>query len=159
MTHDLDGWTGGRTNGITLKGPRGPKKWFFFIDGGGVDSIAVSVFVYWLSLSNTESEANPNNNLMMRRACLSREVWRISYFSYLYLFLWNNSLAIFLAFWGAKTCFTIGGGDIWTIWSLLVGFTLWKIIFFSAKKWTEKNRDFKKVEGVGGDFTKKSFFI
>ena len=26
------------------------------------DSIAVSVFVDWLGLSNTESEANPNNN-------------------------------------------------------------------------------------------------
>ena len=25
----------------------------------------------WLSLTNSESEANPNNNLMMRRACLS----------------------------------------------------------------------------------------
>ena len=35
-------------------------------------SIAVSVFVDWLSLSNTESEANPKNNLMMRRAGLSR---------------------------------------------------------------------------------------
>ena len=35
------------------------------------DSIAVSVFVDWLGLSNTESEANPNNNLMMRRAGLS----------------------------------------------------------------------------------------
>ena len=36
-----------------------------------LDSIAVSLFVDWLSLSNTESEANPNNNLMMRRAGLS----------------------------------------------------------------------------------------
>ena len=35
------------------------------------DSIAVSVFVDWLGLSNTESEANPNNNLTMRRAGLS----------------------------------------------------------------------------------------
>ena len=35
-----------------------------------LDSIAVSVFVDWLSLS----EANPNNNLMMRRAGLSRLV-------------------------------------------------------------------------------------
>ena len=34
------------------------------------DSIAVSVFVDWLGLSNTESEANPNNNLMMRQAGL-----------------------------------------------------------------------------------------
>ena len=33
--------------------------------------IAVSLFVDWLSLSNIESEANPNNNLMMRRAGLS----------------------------------------------------------------------------------------
>ena len=35
-----------------------------------MDIIAVSVFVDWLSLS----EANPNNNLMMRRAGLSRLV-------------------------------------------------------------------------------------
>ena len=28
-------------------------------------SISVSLFVDWLSLSNAESEANPNNNLMM----------------------------------------------------------------------------------------------
>ena len=34
-------------------------------------SISVSLFVDWLSLSNTESEVNPNNNLMMRRAGLS----------------------------------------------------------------------------------------
>ena len=27
---------------------------------------------FWLSFTKTESEANPNNNLMMRRACLSR---------------------------------------------------------------------------------------
>ena len=30
-----------------------------------LDSIAVSLFVDCLSFSNTESEANPNNNLMM----------------------------------------------------------------------------------------------
>ena len=36
-----------------------------------LDSNAASVFVDWLSLSNTESEANPKNNLMMRRASLS----------------------------------------------------------------------------------------
>ena len=35
-----------------------------------MDIIAVSVFVDWLSLS----EANPNNNLMMRRVGLSRLV-------------------------------------------------------------------------------------
>ena len=31
-----------------------------------IDSIAISVFIDWLSLSNTESEANPNNNLTMK---------------------------------------------------------------------------------------------
>ena len=31
-----------------------------------LDSIAVSLFVDCLSFSNTESEANPNNNLMLR---------------------------------------------------------------------------------------------
>ena len=37
-----------------------------------LDSIAVvPLFVDWLSLKNTESEANPNNNLMMRHAGLS----------------------------------------------------------------------------------------
>ena len=40
-----------------------------------VDSIAVSLFVDWLSLSNIESEANPNNNMMMRRAGLSKGSW------------------------------------------------------------------------------------
>ena len=40
-----------------------------------LDSIAVSLFVDWSSLSNTESEANPNNNLMMRRAGLSWWFW------------------------------------------------------------------------------------
>ena len=37
-------------------------------------SISVSLFVDWLSLSNTESEVNPNNNLMMRQAGLSSSV-------------------------------------------------------------------------------------
>ena len=41
-----------------------------------VDSIAFSLFVDWLRLSKTESEANPNNNLMMRRAGLSRQTLR-----------------------------------------------------------------------------------
>ena len=36
-----------------------------------LDSIAVSIFVHWLILTNTESEENPNNNLMMRQAGLS----------------------------------------------------------------------------------------
>ena len=51
------------------------------------DSIAVSLFVDWLSLSNTESEANPNNNLMMSRAGLSIQLltidgrwWQLSCF-------------------------------------------------------------------------------
>ena len=36
------------------------------------DRIAVSVFLlFWLSLTNTEWETNPNNNLMMSRAGLS----------------------------------------------------------------------------------------
>ena len=50
-----------------------------------LDSIAVSVFVDWLSLS--ESEANPNNNLMMRQAGLSSLiVWQASFIPYsLYL--------------------------------------------------------------------------
>ena len=44
-------------------------------DGEGyLDSIAVSLFVDWLSLSNTESEANPNKILMMRRAGLSKDI-------------------------------------------------------------------------------------
>ena len=42
----------------------------------GLDSIAASVFVDCLSLTNTESEANPNNNLMMRRAGLSNMDWK-----------------------------------------------------------------------------------
>ena len=36
-----------------------------------VDSIAVSVFVVDIELTNTESETNPNNNLMMSRGALS----------------------------------------------------------------------------------------
>ena len=56
-------------------------------NNSGVDSIAASVFVDWLSLSNTESEANPNNNLMMRQAGLSIQLltldgrwWQLSCF-------------------------------------------------------------------------------
>ena len=36
-----------------------------------LDSIAVPLFVDWLSFKNTESEGNPNNNQMMRHAGLS----------------------------------------------------------------------------------------
>ena len=30
------------------------------------------LLIFWLSLTNTESETNPNNNLMMRQAGLSK---------------------------------------------------------------------------------------
>ena len=42
---------------------------------GYVDSIVASVFL--LTLTNTESEANPNDNLMMREAILSTDMMRI----------------------------------------------------------------------------------
>ena len=45
---------------------------------GSVDSIAVSVFIlFWLSLTNTEWETNPKNNLMMRRHVLDI-IWGMS---------------------------------------------------------------------------------
>ena len=44
-----------------------------FPQGSGVDSIAVSVFVDFLSLTNTPSEQIQKNKLMVRRAGLSKQ--------------------------------------------------------------------------------------
>ena len=55
----------------------------------------------------------------------------------------------FLAILRHKTCFTIGGGDIWSIWPLKVGFILWrrkrqsKVIFFFRLKNAWKNKEIK----------------
>ena len=56
-----------------------------------------SQYLYiWLSLSNTESEANLNNNLMMRRAGLSMETIQVN-FTLTWLILSCQLLRVFLS--------------------------------------------------------------